>query len=107
MADRLKIVFFVFMLFLISSCSSTKQLKKNYYATDFIIRENGSIAIEEDIIPLKDLHREMILRMIENKSHIYIHVHEKAPAAVFDEVYKLLRAKNYTNLSFETFNTEL
>lgn len=98
-------IFITCLLLLPCACSSVKLLDKQYYATDFIIHKDGTLMIEDDKVAMDELERQLILKMINNNAHIYIHVHEKAPPSALEELYARLRRRGYKNLTFKTFNS--
>ncbi len=104
MPASVKIFIACMALLLPCACSSVKPLEKQYYATDFIIMEDGTFMIEDDVVEMDNLERQLILKMINDNTHIYIHVHKKAPPSVLEELYARLRARGHKNLTFKTFN---
>ena len=104
MYETLKLLILCLLLSLPCACTSIKPLEKQYYATDFVILKDGTFMIENEVVDMNNLERQLVLKMIDDNNHIYIHVHKKAPPSVLEELYGKLRSRGYKNLTFKTFN---
>lgn len=92
----------VFTLFL-QGCSSTKPLSLHPARRNIVVQEDHTIMIGEDSIDFRNLRRELVSRMIIEKTPITVHVHNKADERVYDAIIQKLLDEGFKNLDIVVY----